>query len=804
MNGPKRDRKLPYHLSAILIIPFLAFCCALSNNENPRLTASFSFNPASPAVGQAVQFTDTSTGSPTSWQWSFGDGGTSTTQNPSHSFAASGAYAVILTATNSSGSNSVNRTVTVGNAPVASFTFSPASPTLGQSVAFTDTSTGSPTSWQWNFGDGGTSTSRNPSHAFTTAGSKTVTLTATNGSGSNSTTRTVTVGGALTASFTYSPALPAPGQSVAFTDTSTGGPTAWQWNFGDGGTSTSQNPSHTFATAGSKTVTLTVMNNSGSNSISRTISVTTVDVIPAERLIDWSYAGVPGGIPSRGTIYTTLNPGSSHTQINNAISACPSGQVVLLSAGVYQLTGTITFGSKSGVTLRGAGPGRTSIITSGRMAISSDSPSFTSYIYLSSGYTKGSTSVTLASTPASTYSVGNLVQIDQNDDYSLVWHRSGNWMGTRNLRFTARITGVSGNNVSFTPPLPYSLNASFNPGVRAASVCASQCGIEGLTIDTGDSDSIQMRGGDRCWIHKVEVKNGGTTVGHIVLQDCSQCEVRKTYVHHAYGYPGQAEGYGITLYYGASSCLVEDNIVYRTGPGVLCESASGCAVTYNYFKDLCRDGLSHPWQVPLIANHGPHGFMDLWEGNMAEKWQNDGYHGSTSHQVLFRNNIHGVNTFYANERRIVDLCRGSYYHSVVGNVIGDASWTPNAYEAPADFGHDEGFIYVLGFPNPGNSHLVPETDWTNWTAPLPDTKVASTLIRHGNYDHYNHAVVWDGSISSHVIPNSLLYGAKPGFFGSLQWPPIGPDVSGFVSNIPAKARWDSYFISGNLDDLFRD
>ncbi|MCG7851114.1 MAG: hypothetical protein MIO92_01185, partial [Methanosarcinaceae archaeon] len=74
------------------------------------------------------------------------------------------------------------------------------------------------------------------------------------------------------------------------------------------------------------------------------------------------------------------------------------------------------------------------IYTSGRMAITSDSPSFTSYINLSSGYAKGSTTVTLASTPASTFRVGNLVQIDQNDDYNLVWHRSGNWMGTRNLR----------------------------------------------------------------------------------------------------------------------------------------------------------------------------------------------------------------------------------------------------------------------------------------------------------------------------------------------------------------------------------
>lgn len=689
----------------------------------------------------------------------------------------------------------------------ASFSFSPTSPAIGQSVQFTDTSSGQPTSWQWDFGDGGSSTLQNPTHIFATAGDRTVILTVADSLESDSATHTISVDtSGLTASFTFSPWLPAPGQAVQFTDTSSGQPTSWQWTFEDGGSSALQNPSHIFANTGNWTITLLVTNASGSNQFSRKITVSTVDVIPADRLIDWSYAGIPGGIPVRTAVYTTLSAGSSHTQISNTIAACPSGQVVSLGAGTYNLSGAVDFGSKSGVTLRGAGAGRTILKTSGRTAITSESVGFTSYTSLSSGYTKGSTVVALASAPGNSYKVGNLIQIDQDDDYVLVWHEAGNWMGTRNLRFTARITGVSGNTVSFVPPLPLDFSAVRNPGIRALSggPGVSLCGVEEMTIDTGDSDSVVVRAADRFWLKKVEVRNGGTNLGHIVFQDSSQCEIRKCYIHHAYGYPGEAEGYAVTLYYGTSSCLVEDSIIYRTGPGILCESASGCAVTYNYFKDMCRDGVSHPWQVPLVANHGPHGFMDLWEGNMTEKWQNDGYHGSTSHQVLLRNDIHGVNSFYTNERRLVDLCRGSYDHSIIGNIIGDASWTPDGYEAPPEFGHDQGFIYVLGFPNPGNSHLSPETDWTNWTRPLPDTKVAQTLIRHGNYDYYHRSVLWDSTISSHELPDSLRYGSKPDFFGSLPWPPIGPDVNGFVGAIPAKGRWDAFAVSGNLDDLFRD
>jgi len=243
----------------------------------PALTASFTYSPSSPVAGQAVQFTDTSTGGPTSWLWNFGDSTTSTSKSPSHTYAAAGSYTVTLTATNSTASKSVSQTITVSPASTltASFTYSPSSPVAGQSVQFTDTSTGGPTSWQWNFGDSTSSTSQNPSHSYATAASYTVTLTVANSSASKSASQTITVSPAstLTASFIYSPSSPAAGQVVYFTDTSTGSPTSWLWNFGDSATSTFQNSSHSYATAASYTVALTIANSSGSKSASQTVTV---------------------------------------------------------------------------------------------------------------------------------------------------------------------------------------------------------------------------------------------------------------------------------------------------------------------------------------------------------------------------------------------------------------------------------------------------------------------------------------------------------------------------------------------------
>ena len=79
------------------------------------------------------------------------------------------------------------------------------------------------------------------------------------------------------------------------------------------------------------------------------------------RRIDWSAAGVPGGIPVRTSICATLTPGVTAAQINNAISFCPSGGVVALVAGTYNLSTGIVFNNKSNVTLRGSGPDQTFI-----------------------------------------------------------------------------------------------------------------------------------------------------------------------------------------------------------------------------------------------------------------------------------------------------------------------------------------------------------------------------------------------------------------------------------------------------------
>ena len=126
--------------------------------------ANFSASATTVAVNTQVNFTDSSSNSPTSWYWDFGDGNISTVQSPSHTYTSGGKYNVALTAAKASGQNTkiVDRYMTIMVAPIADFWARAESGPAPVTTVFLDQSLNFPTSWSWNFGDGNTSTVQNP------------------------------------------------------------------------------------------------------------------------------------------------------------------------------------------------------------------------------------------------------------------------------------------------------------------------------------------------------------------------------------------------------------------------------------------------------------------------------------------------------------------------------------------------------------------------------------------------------------------------------------------------------------------
>ena len=86
---------------------------------NAPPVVNFSYEPAYPADGEMINFTDNSydaDGSVVNWTWDFGDGNVSYDRNATHNFSHSGTYTVNLTVRDNDGaSSSMIRNITIAN-----------------------------------------------------------------------------------------------------------------------------------------------------------------------------------------------------------------------------------------------------------------------------------------------------------------------------------------------------------------------------------------------------------------------------------------------------------------------------------------------------------------------------------------------------------------------------------------------------------------------------------------------------------------------------------------------------------------
>lgn len=158
---------------------------------------AFSWTPDPPAPGRPVTFTAIAHGDPpTEITWDLGDGSSGSGAVVTHTYAAPGNYAVVMTVTNPCGEQSVERLLHVCT-PVSEvhMSWSPAAPAAGEEVSFVGSAQGeAPIAFLWSFGDGESGSGRTVSHTYATSGTYGVVMTATNGCGQDVVSGTISVG----------------------------------------------------------------------------------------------------------------------------------------------------------------------------------------------------------------------------------------------------------------------------------------------------------------------------------------------------------------------------------------------------------------------------------------------------------------------------------------------------------------------------------------------------------------------------------------------------------------------------------
>ena len=242
--------------------------------------------------------------------------------------------------------------ISVGDPPESDFNANNTEIGVGQTVTFTDASTGNPNAWHWQLEGGTPSVSFNQNPApihYYEAGVFQVKLIVTNDFGTDTEIKDdfITVYGPPTADFVADTTLIPIGYAVNFTDVSYGNPSEWEWFFegGDPETSTEQNPlGIVYDTPGSYSVSLAVTSQYGSHDTLKLDFITVLGppeanftcfnryilVGESTSLVDQS----TGSPESWDWVFEGGNPGTSNLQFPDPVQYNAAGAFdVTLTAG---------------------------------------------------------------------------------------------------------------------------------------------------------------------------------------------------------------------------------------------------------------------------------------------------------------------------------------------------------------------------------------------------------------------------------------------------------------------------------------
>jgi hypothetical protein len=528
--------------------------------------------------------------------------------------------------------------------------------------------------------------------------------------------------------------------------------------------------------------------------IAQTVNVTTTNVgtvtlltaedpIPSSRLIPWG-PGVPGGIPSyavHDTLSSLNNDGvtDDSAAIQAALDSCPTGKAIVIPAGTnYWCTNKITM--PSNVVLRGAGHTATRLLIKANSSGSHGVIDFVgtgflgSEVAITSGYTKGSTLITVAS--GTSFDVGDYIRIWQDNDPANVTVDYGTSAGSDLQHQLVEIAGKSGNDLTLARELYYTYGAAFNP-VAATYEPSDFCldsGVEDLAVEiqsgTTSNRSYYFFKAARCWVKDCESDNAKSR--HVILTTAAECSIVGSYMHDDLNDTYDSM-YGVSCGSFAHDNLIEDNIFTYVSSTLLAQNgASGNVYAYNYCYHITGAPPSQTLKFGALS-HGGNANMNLWEGNDMTMMGSDNFWGSNRSLTVLRNSIRRADDGLpgypiVNARYCLRIEAESYNCNIIGNVLGASGDTGSAGEIR---------FYGRNYDDSPAS-------------PLRDAQTEATMIDHGNWTEATSSVLWDPRYVQ-TIPNSYYLDAQPSWWDASQWPAHGSDLGTKRGQLPAKTRYEA-------------
>lgn len=433
-------------------------------------------------------------------------------------------------------------------------------------------------------------------------------------------------------------------------------------------------------------------------------------VIPSDRTPatgTWADAGITGGIPERSTIYTTIEAtnGSTDqsTEIQDALIACPSGQIVKLGAGTFRCNSLINFNQNmNNIELRGTlnvdGTLATIIDARAQTGINIGPAANFDYPTLSptvATLTKGATTLTV---PSSTdFTNGQLIIVEAaNEGETPVF---ANYGYTYRRAQIAKLKDSGGKPTSTTieidaPGLHGNFSGVSAAQIRGASIKTSNSGIRDLRITGANSSDtlafgIVLGGAYQCYVYNV--KSDGATSTPLRLATSYKCEIRRFW---AGATDGSTSSYGMLVEFYCTSNLVIDSVFQNSGFGIYQQIVtSGNVYAYNCL--VKTTGTEGERYTTLNVNHGPWSQFTLIEGNVGSVVQNDGYFGGAGYTTVFRNWFMGAALSSTTSFYSAAFNRYSRNENLIGNVFGRTGVGGGGYS--------------LGNPNMGNSNSTGTT-----------------------------------------------------------------------------------------------